>query len=131
MSTKKQKSKLAPRTNAEWVSLAISLLLLAAVVSLVIYLWLSSSNDPARFQVGRGMIRNEGGQFYLPIIVKNEGDKTGAQVTVEGRLTAGSEEETTTTTFDFIPGRSRVEGVLIFSRDPADARLRVMSYQDP
>jgi uncharacterized protein (TIGR02588 family) len=128
---KKQKSKLAPRTNAEWVSLAISLLLLAAIVATVIYLWMSSSNDPARFQVDRGMVRNEAGQFYLPITIKNDGDKTGAQVAVEGRLTTGNGDETTTTTFDFVPGRSRAEGVLIFSSDPTDASVRVMSYQEP
>jgi uncharacterized protein (TIGR02588 family) len=131
MSTKKQKGKLAPRTKAEWVSLAISIFLLAAVVAIVVYLWLSSSNDPARFQVERGAVRNEAGQFYLPITITNEGDETGAQVTVEGRLIAGSREEISTTMFDFIPGRSRAEGVLIFSSDPAAASLRVVSYQQP
>jgi uncharacterized protein (TIGR02588 family) len=116
--SKKQKSKLVPRTTAEWVSLAISLLLLSAVVA-------------PRFQVERGRARNEAGQFYLDITVTNEGDATGAQVAVEGKLGAGDAEEISMTTFDFIPGRSRVGGVLIFSGDPAEASVRVISYQQP
>jgi uncharacterized protein (TIGR02588 family) len=131
MTKKKGKSSVAPRTKAEWVSLAISTLLLAAVIGAVTALWISQSKEPARFRVDRGAARNEAGQYYLPITVTNEGDATGAQVTVEGKLTAGGGEETSATTFDFIPARSRAEGVLVFNHDPASAEVRVVSYQQP
>ena len=131
MSRKKREGGDAPRTKAEWVSLIISLLLLAGVVGIVIALWLNPSSSPARFRIDRGAIRIEAGRYYLPITVANEGDATAAQVTVEGRLRGGGEDEVVATTFDFIPARSRVEGVLIFKGDPAIAEVAVASYQQP
>lgn len=120
-----------PRTGAEWVSLFISILLLAGVISVVLSLWYNSSNTPARFRVERGAARNEGGHYYLPIKVINEGDGTGAEVTVEGKHKVNEREETASTTFDFIPARSTVEGILIFMADPASADVRVVSFQEP
>lgn len=127
----KGSSEAAPRTTAEWVSLGIALLLLAVVAGTVIALWINDSKQPARFRVDRHEARSEGDHFYLPITVTNEGDRTGAEVVIEGKLAEGGEEETATTTFDFIPSRSRAEAVLIFSRDPSQAVVRVMSYQQP
>lgn len=131
MSRKKNKTSIAPRTKAEWVSLAVASALLMAVVGVIIALWINSSQKPAQFRVERGPARNEAGFYYLPITVTNEGDATGAQVTVEGKLSAAGSEETASMTFDFIPARSRAEGTLIFSADPSSATLRVTSFQQP
>lgn len=131
MSKKKGTTGITPRTKAEWVSLIISIILLAGVVAIVIALWAGSSQAPARFRIDRGTIRNEAGQYYLPISITNEGDTTGAQVTVEGKIGGSSNEETSATTFDFIPGHSTSEAVLIFSAEPTSAEMRVVSYQQP
>ncbi|HEX8177678.1 MAG TPA: hypothetical protein VF543_21495 [Pyrinomonadaceae bacterium] len=131
MTKKKAAGTNTPRTSAEWVSLIISTLLLAAVVGMVLALWFNSSNAPARFRVERGTPRNEAGQFYLPIKVTNEGDTTGAQVTIEGKLKVNEKDETASTTFDFIPARSTAEGILIFVAEPGSAEVRVVSYQQP
>lgn len=124
-------TSVAPRTKAEWVSLIISLLLLAGVVGTVIALWLRPVQNPPRFRLERGAVRTEAEHYYLPITVINEGDATGAQVTVEGTLQGATGEETAATTFDFVPARSRVAGVLVFTSDPAAAAVRVVSYQQP
>jgi len=131
MSKKKGATGIAPRTKAEWVSLFISIALLAVVVGIVIALWLRQPHEPARFRVERGEIRNEENHYYLSITVTNEGDTTGAQVTVEGKLKGASSEETSATTFDFIPAHSSAEGVLVFKTDAALADVRVVSYQKP
>jgi uncharacterized protein (TIGR02588 family) len=131
MTKKKALTGNTPRTHAEWVSLIISILLLACVVGTVVALWLSSSDKAARFRVDRGTIRSEAGLYYLPITVINEGDTTGAQVTVEGKLKGAESEESTSTTFDFIPARSSAEGILIFIGEPGRAEVRVTSYQQP
>jgi uncharacterized protein (TIGR02588 family) len=131
MTRKKSKTGIAPRAKAEWVSLFISILLLAGVIGAVIALWLRPSSNPARFRVDRGAIRNEAGYYYLPIKITNEGDATGAQVTVEGRLKVSNQEEVSATTFDFIPTRSSAEGILIFNTEPSSALVRVVSYQQP
>lgn len=131
MTGKKSRSGVAPRTTAEWVSLALSTLLLACVAGTVIFLWLNPSNKPARFRVERGAIRQEESHYYLPVKVKNEGDATGAQVTVEGKLKGAGGEETASTTFDFIPARSSAEGILVFNADPTQAEVSVTSFQQP
>ncbi|HVF88733.1 MAG TPA: hypothetical protein VNH22_01625 [Blastocatellia bacterium] len=122
---------IAPRSRAEWVSLLVALLLLALVVGTVVAIWLDPSAVPARFRVARGAVRVEGELFYLPVVVSNDGDATGAQVTVTGKLEADGEEEEASTTFDFVPGHSQVEGSLIFGSDPVSADVRVTSYQKP
>lgn len=121
----------APRTKAEWVSLLISLLLLAGVVGTVIALWLRPTDNPPRFRLERGAVRHDAEHYYLPITLSNDGDATGAQVTIEGTLRGTDTEETATTTFDFVPARSRVEGVLVFTSEPTAATVRVVSYQQP
>lgn len=131
MSKKRKSSKITPRTTAEWVSLVVSLLLLAVVVGIVVKLWVGETDEPPRFKIETGAARNEAGLVYLPFTLTNDGDQTAAEVTVEGKLVAGATEEISSTTFDFIPGHARQEGVLVFSADPASAEVRVTSYQQP
>ncbi|MBI4780225.1 MAG: hypothetical protein HY785_02765 [Oscillatoriophycideae cyanobacterium NC_groundwater_1537_Pr4_S-0.65um_50_18] len=129
--TKNKKGGSNPRTKAERVSLAISIALLAGVIGIVLALWFSSSNEPARFHVSQGVVRNETGLYYLPITVTNAGSETGAEVTVEGKLKKAGDPEIASTTFDFVPGRSSVEGILVFSQEPTAAEVYVTSYQQP
>jgi uncharacterized protein (TIGR02588 family) len=121
----------AERSAAEWVSLGVALVLLAGVIGTVVALWLSPSQDAPRFTVEHGETRREAGRFYLAITVHNDGDRTASEVTVVGVVAANGREETATTTFDFIPGHTKVEGVLIFGQDPSGADVRVVSYQKP
>ncbi|HSM82701.1 MAG TPA: hypothetical protein VLS96_13505 [Nodosilinea sp.] len=122
-------SKQPIRNRAEWFSLGLALTLLAGVVGTVISLWLNPSLKPAEFTVEPGAVRTANDHYYLPVTIKNNGDATAAEVTVEGSLEAA--DEVATTTFDFVPARSDAEGVLIFSQDPSAATVRVVSYQDP
>ncbi len=125
-------TKPASRNRAELVSLGISLTLLIGVIAAVSSLWLSPSVNPPQFTIQRGVIRSDDGNaYYLPLTLTNDGDATAAQVMVEGSLDTGDSEELSSTTFDFVPARSAVEGVLIFSQEPTDVRLRVVSYQRP
>jgi uncharacterized protein (TIGR02588 family) len=120
-----------PRTRAEWVSLGIALVLLAGVVGAVVALWLSPNDDPPRFRVEPGAVQRVGDRYQLPVRVRNAGDQTASEVTVEGRVPGGPAEEVAHTTFDFVPGRSTVEGTLIFSRPPEHATVAITSFQKP
>lgn len=121
----------APRTTAEWVSLAVSIALVSGVVAVILALWATSTGEPAQFRIDRGPVRADGTHFQLPITVTNVGDATGAQVVVEGALGGAGDEEVSAITFDFLAPRSSAKGVLVFSADPASARVRVVSYQEP
>jgi uncharacterized protein (TIGR02588 family) len=124
-------AEVQPRTAAERVALTIAGLILAVVIGLIVFLSITSEHTPPRFDVTRGQLRAEKGVFYLPVTVTNQGDETASQVTLEGSLMVDGTEESASTTFDFIPGHSEVEAVLIFRADPQDATIGVVSYQKP
>lgn len=119
------------RTPVEWITLGVAFLLLATVVGIVVWLLFTGSSEPARFTIERGATRIEEQLFYLPITVTNDGDETASQVQLAGTLVVNDQEETADTTFDFVPGHSQAEAVLIFSADPGAADVRVVSYQIP
>lgn len=133
MSNNQQQASGESRTIAEWVSLGIALLLLAGVIGAVIALWVTSSDQPVRLKVAVGKARYEDGQYYIPFSVINDSTKTVAQVAVEGRLREDKEENAATTTFNFIPARSKTQGVLIFNnvKHPTEAKVDVTSFQQP
>ncbi|MBA3470036.1 MAG: hypothetical protein H0T53_10365 [Herpetosiphonaceae bacterium] len=119
------------RSTAEWLSLVISLLLLATVVGIIIFLWITPSDEAVQFSVQTAQAREVDGVFYLPVTVRNAGDSTAGQVLLEGSLMVDGQEEAPTTTLDFVPGHSEREATLIFSADPAQAEIRIVSYQKP
>lgn len=128
---KGKQKKADPRTAAEKVSLSISLIVLALVVGLVLYLWLSSKDKPALIRIERETARYENQEFYLPVTVINRGGAAATDVMIEGSLEGESEKEVATITFDFIPASSQAEGILVFTGDPASARLRLVSFRIP
>lgn len=120
-----------PRSAAEKISLGVALCILLLMIGAIVFSWVSSEGSEAHFSITRQQVRAEGDQFYLPLVVINEGDETASQILIEGTLTVDGKEESADTTVDFIPGHAEAEVVLIFSADPRDAEVRVASYQDP
>lgn len=131
MSPNKQNSRTLPRTGAEWVSLSVSLILLATVVGMIVSLWVSEPTGPARFKIERGEMRSEEGLSHLPMTVTNVGGTAAREIRVEGKLSANGQEERPTTTIDFLPVQAREEIVLIFRGDASGASVEVVSYQQP
>ena len=134
MADKKTKgqSKIAePRSQAEWISLVVSALLVAVVVGMVIWLWVSQTGAPPQFELEAGETQQEGDAFALPVTITNTGDTTAVLVLVEGELTTGEETLTAETTFELVTAGGSAEGVLYFDDNPTNATLRVVSYQLP
>ena len=131
MSERKRGGGASPRTFAEWVSLSVSLLLLAGIVGVILWLWAAEPQGPARFTVEPGAARREAGLFHLPVAVTNAGGEAAAQVRVEGRHADGSREERPATTIDFLPVRAREEVILVFRSNPSEASVEVVSYRRP
>jgi uncharacterized protein (TIGR02588 family) len=131
MSRKQQKGPALPRTLAEWVALSVSLLLLASVVGVILWLWVREPTGPPRFKVEQGMVRSEDGLYHLPVAVTNVGGSAAAQVRVEGRLSVGGQDERPVTTIEFLPVQAREEVLLIFRGEPSGASVEVVSYQQP
>ena len=131
MSRTRKEASAAPKSTAEWISLAVSLIILLGFVGAIIWLWIHEPNGPAQFNVQRGVVRNETGLFHLPVTVTNTGGSAAGQVRVEGKLNNQGQEEITVTTIEFLPVRAQEEVVLIFRNEPSSAVVHVVSYRQP
>ena len=131
MSKAVEKVPKAPKSSAEWISLAVSLVILVGFVGAIIWLWIHEPTGPAQFNVQRGVVRSETGLFHLPVTVTNTGGLAVEQVRVEGKLINQGQEEITVTTIDFLPVRAQEEVVLIFRNEPSSAVVHVVSYRQP
>jgi uncharacterized protein (TIGR02588 family) len=131
MSKTEKKESGAPKSTAEWISLAVSLLILLGFVGAIVWLWINQPAGPPQFNVQRGVVRNESGLFHLPVTVTNIGGLAVGEVRVEAKLNNQGREETTVTTIDFLPVRGQEEVVLIFGSEPSAAVVQVVSYRQP
>ncbi len=131
MSKAGKNASAAPKSTAEWVSLAISLVILLGIVGAIVWLWIHQPTGPPQFKVERGTVRNEAGLFHLPVTVTNIGGLAVGQVRVEGKLNNQGQEEIAVTTLDFLAVRAEEEVVLIFRSEPSGAVVQVVSYRLP
>ncbi len=124
-----------PRSPAEWTTFSIALLIVAVIVGLVIYKWLTQKHQPPILSINRSSkIREAPGQFYVPFEIKNTGGETADSVQVIAELRINGEiEESGEQQIDFLASGEKEEGAFVFSHDPRKGELvvRVASYKLP
>ncbi|MBD2356775.1 TIGR02588 family protein [Tolypothrix sp. FACHB-123] len=123
------------RSIAEWVTFSIASLILAVIVSLVGYTWLTDKNQPPIVSVSnKQTIRESDGQFYVPFEVVNTGGDTAESVQIIAELEIdGKVAETGEQQIDFLSRGETEEGAFIFSQNPnqGNLKIRVASYKLP
>lgn len=133
--TSPQVEQKSPRSLAEWTTFSTALFILAVIVGLVIYKWVSQKNQPPVLSVTRSSeIREAQGQFYVPFSIQNTGGETAESVQVIAELRINGEvEEAGEQQIDFLASGETEEGAFVFSRDPRNVELsiRAASYKLP
>ncbi len=124
------------KTNlAEWVTFAIASSILATIIGLVIYSWLTKKQEPPIISVTRNTpILEEKGQFYVPFAVVNTGGETAESVQIIAELRVkGEVVESGDLQIDFLSSGETEAGAFIFSRNPSQGELivRSSSYKLP
>jgi uncharacterized protein (TIGR02588 family) len=123
------------RSIAEWVTFSAASFILAVIVGLVGYTWLTDKNQPPVVSVtNKQTIREQDGQFYVPFEVVNTGGDTAESVQIIAELKIdGKVAETGEQQIDFLSGNEKEEGAFIFSQNPNQGNLtiRVASYKLP
>ncbi|MDZ8055590.1 MAG: TIGR02588 family protein [Aulosira sp. ZfuVER01] len=123
------------RSLAEWVTFSAASFILAAIVSLVGYTWLTNKNQPPIVSVSnKQTIREIDGQFYVPFEVVNKGGDTAESVQIMAELKIdGKVAETGEQQIDFLSHGEKEEGAFVFSHNPQEGQLtmRVASYKLP
>jgi uncharacterized protein (TIGR02588 family) len=117
----------------EWAVFAVSALLIAAVISFLVYETATIGNAPPDIHVQIGTPEARTGYFAVPIEVMNKGDQTAEGVHIEVVLKSGGEEETGDFEIAFLPRRGSREAWVTFKRDPRGGALeaRVLGYEKP
>lgn len=123
------------RSMAEWVTFSIASFILAIIVGLVGYTWLTDKNQPPIVSVSnKQTIRESDGKFYVPFEVVNTGGDTAESVQIIAELEVDGEvKETGEQQIDFLSRGETEEGAFIFSQNPNQGKLtiRVASYKLP
>lgn len=124
------------RSAAEWATLGISVAILVAVVGVVTYLHLSGDERPPIITVEARLdeVRRDANAYYLPVDVRNRGDRTAEEVTIQAELNTGSGAPLTAEfAITFLAGGEQAQGTFVFSEDPSAGALTVqpVSYQVP
>ncbi|MEC4818855.1 MAG: TIGR02588 family protein [Scytonema sp. PMC 1069.18] len=125
-----------PKRNfAEKVSFGIASLILAIVITLVIYTWLNDKQQPPILSIRNNQaIREVDGKFYIPFEIVNTGGETAESVQVKAELRINDNViETGDIQIDFLSSGEKEQGAFIFSRNPQQGQLtiRVSSYRLP
>ena len=119
----------------ESVSAGIGLALLVGMFAFLVYEAMNTDDGkPPVIVVEPTSVTAAQGQYVVEIRVTNQSRKTAAAVQVEGVLTqGGADVETSNASLDYVPGKSRRTGGVVFTRDPRQhgLNLRVTGYERP
>jgi uncharacterized protein (TIGR02588 family) len=123
------------RSFAEWITFSIAALIVASIVGLVLYSWVTVGDLPPVLAIEQsGKIRQAEGNFYVPFTLTNKGGETAdavrvtAELRIDGNVAQRGEQQ-----IDFLAGGEAEEGVFLFSHNPQNGELilRIASYQKP
>lgn len=115
------------RSPAEWITLGFGIVVIAVLVALVTYLHaVGGSNPPVIVATPLEMeMRQDADLYYLPVSVRNDGNRTAEDVVILGELNHAGATETGEFTLDVLAGGETRRGTLVFSGDPATGALTV------
>ena len=123
------------RTTAEWVTLAVSILIVLALAMLVLFQYVAQGTRPPEIEIKplQQETRHIGDKYYLPISVTNNGEKAVESVEVELELTvSGEEPETVAFNIPFLAGLGSDEYTVVLSSDPQAGELAyTISFREP
>ncbi len=131
-----EEERLSGRSRAEWVTLSLSVVIVAGMLLLVTWLSVRGGVAPARIEITPVMegLRHEADAWYLPVVITNAGDDTVEEAVIGAELDTGDgQPETGEITITFLAGGETVQGTFVFGSDPSQGELtiRAVSYKEP
>ena len=119
----------------EWVAAGIGLVLTLLIIVVIGREALSDESEavPA-IEVRAVSLAQASAGFVVEVEATNRSGATAAAVQIEGELSSGgAAAETSSLTFDYVPGHATRKGGLFFRKDPRkhELELRALGYQEP
>lgn len=118
----------------EWIAAAVGFALVAATLGFLAFRAVSEDRTPPSIVLRVESVERVASGWLVRIRALNEGERTAADVKVEGTLKRGGKVvETAETSFKFLPPRSHRSGGLYFSQDPSQLELELApkGYESP
>ena len=118
----------------EWVVLAISGLLVAGSVAVLLWELATADGGPPVVTVATGEPQPHGGGWAVPVVARNAGGETVENVTVEVRLGDGDDAPRGELLLPFLPSGSERSGWVAFAERPGpgrEPRARVIGFGKP
>ncbi len=122
------------RPLIEWIAGGIGLVLTCGLVGFIGWQALQEPPQRPQVEVRVTSITPSGDNYLVEITAFSRSGRAVSGLDVEGVLTiAGQAPETSTASFDYVPGHSQTRGGLYFTANPAegDLQVRATGYQDP
>jgi uncharacterized protein (TIGR02588 family) len=121
---------------AEWVTLAISTLIVVGLIGLTAYFYVTSPSTPAAVEVEPRPAETyqSGSRYYLPLTIRNTGGETGEEVRIRVSVTdASGRQEAAEMMIQFLAGGGSSKAVAAFGIDPRQGQVEavVVSYLEP
>ena len=126
-----------PRSGAEWTTLAVSAVVVAALVGAALYEEFARAEPGGtrlRVTVAVDSAEEREGAYYVPWTVENDGDEPAEAVTLVFTVKRGEETvEESSVDVPFLPTSGSAEGELVTAFDPATHTIeaRVGTLQVP
>ncbi|MGE3268287.1 MAG: hypothetical protein AB7P40_06035 [Chloroflexota bacterium] len=124
------------RSVAEWATLGLSSLIVAGLVGLTLYFFVTAPTDPAKVAVDLRLteLYEADGRFYVPVTIRNTGGQTAQDALVRVTLTdPAGHAETGELQVEFLAGGGSSRGVVSFGADPRQGQLAagLVSFLEP
>lgn len=121
------------RNAVEWAVIIVSVLSIAALVSVLVIEGLNESTPPDPSIEMRAAEARQGELGWIvPVTVTNQGDHAAEAVVIEATAQVDGEIETSELEVNFLPAGSEVEVVFAFSAVPAtEVTFRLVGYRVP
>jgi uncharacterized protein (TIGR02588 family) len=133
-------SRTQPRSRStrvhriEWAIGIVSGALVAAMLAYLVALGLTRGDGAPSFVIKIENLQQIGNQTHVTFAIRNEGERTAAEVSVRARRAQMPDDDAREITFDYVPARSDRRGTFVYdsvSDVVDDLSLDVVSYREP
>ena len=126
-----QTARSAKRKLAEWVSLGVSIVLIAGIAGMLLFEALRANSPfiPAEAVLQLDQVRQQNGRYILPIEVKNEGHHTLRDVRIEIAYDVAGEQLRQDFTIDYLGEQSQQTIYVYLDHDPSGLRVEAKPVQ--
>jgi uncharacterized protein (TIGR02588 family) len=117
----------------EWTVFTLSAALILTCAGLILYQHVAGGQSAPSIAVAIGETAQTTGGYAVGFDVRNDGDTSAEEVTIEATLRWPGGEETGEATIAYVPYRSHRRAWIVFSRAPGTGNLtaRVLGYREP